>query len=414
MKKTASVKRISAAAAVLLVSLLTVFIMPFQASAAALDEILVYSIRADINDDATVFFNCHIEWKVLDSESEGPLSWVKIGIPNDHCSSVQALSDNISSIGYYSDYGSFIRVDFDREYFKDEVISFDFSFVQDYLYQMNYLTEGETVYQFTPGWFDGIDVDSFSLKWNSRGATSMSPSCTVDSAGYYTWESSLSDGEKLTVSVTYPNDAFAFDETKTIDTGDQDYGGADFGSIALGIISSLFTFGFFITVFLVIIALLSKGVFSRTSSFSGETTKKVTREKIVYYPACQGCGAPRPEGKENCEYCGRSFVKSRETVTEEEIPEDMKKHTTDGDYRYSTDPNTFMRVHVVPVVLPRFSSSSKRCVRSLKVSSPVVMSPCRSRWRRICSMSSRWTQGCAASFPPCQQPRQPWSFILES
>ena len=35
------------------------------------------------------------------------------------------------------------------------------------------------------------------------------------------------------------------------------------------------------------------------------TEKKITRTKIEYYPQCQGCGAPREEGKDTCEYCGR-------------------------------------------------------------------------------------------------------------
>ena len=44
--------------------------------AKALDEITDYEIDATVNDDATVTLKYHIEWKVLDSTSEGPLTWV--------------------------------------------------------------------------------------------------------------------------------------------------------------------------------------------------------------------------------------------------------------------------------------------------------------------------------------------------
>ncbi|MBP5152607.1 MAG: hypothetical protein ILP13_06825, partial [Lachnospiraceae bacterium] len=62
------------------------------------DEIVNYEIDASINDDATVNLNYHIEWKVLDDVQYGPLTWVKVGIPNDHVESLTALSDTISDI----------------------------------------------------------------------------------------------------------------------------------------------------------------------------------------------------------------------------------------------------------------------------------------------------------------------------
>ena len=63
--------------------LLTLLLLPMAASAAGdLDEILNYTVTAEVNEDATVTLTYHVEWKVLDSSSEGPLSWVTIGIPN--------------------------------------------------------------------------------------------------------------------------------------------------------------------------------------------------------------------------------------------------------------------------------------------------------------------------------------------
>ena len=49
-----------------------------------LDEILAYDITVDVNEDATLTMVYHIEWKVLDSTSDGPLTWVRVGIPNKH------------------------------------------------------------------------------------------------------------------------------------------------------------------------------------------------------------------------------------------------------------------------------------------------------------------------------------------
>ena len=71
-------------AAVLLV---TAFAAASYASG-PLDEIEDYEITVSPNSDGTLNMLYHIEWKVLDSDSEGPLSWVKVGIPNYHYSAI--------------------------------------------------------------------------------------------------------------------------------------------------------------------------------------------------------------------------------------------------------------------------------------------------------------------------------------
>ena len=55
--------------------------------AKVLDEILSYEITADVLEDASVDLVYNISWKVLDSDSEGPLEWVQIGIPIIYCNS---------------------------------------------------------------------------------------------------------------------------------------------------------------------------------------------------------------------------------------------------------------------------------------------------------------------------------------
>ena len=83
---------------VFILLLLSVLLLPMAASAAGdLDEIVQYTVTAEVNPDATVTLTYHIEWKVLDSSSEGPLEWVTIGIPTRHCTDVIALSGSLGS-----------------------------------------------------------------------------------------------------------------------------------------------------------------------------------------------------------------------------------------------------------------------------------------------------------------------------
>ena len=85
---------------------------------------------------------------------------------------------------------------------------------------------------------------------------------------------------------------------------------------------------------------------------------------MVYYPVCQGCGAPRGEGETVCSHCGRSYVKSEEVIKEENVPEadrEALKYKPKGEDRYSSAPDTFVRVNVVNIpVVHHVSSGSAR------------------------------------------------------
>ncbi|MCR4762416.1 MAG: hypothetical protein K5696_02700 [Lachnospiraceae bacterium] len=308
-----------------------------------LDRIRDYEITVDVNPDGTLTMRYHVEWEVLDSDSEGPLSWVNIGVPNKHVSGLQALSSTISELKFVDYNGYNMRIDFDREYFEGEVVSFDYSLVQDYMYEMNRFTDGETVYEFTPGWFDGILVDNMVIRWNSAGAESWSPSCEFD-GDYLLWKTSLGKGERYTVQITYLNDAFGFDDSKTFEQTEEDDDDAIYGVFGLLVLLGAVAFPIFA-------AMKSLGQYNNTANF-GTSSQKITRTRIEYYPNCPGCGAARPEGKDNCEYCGRSFIKSETKIEEKDIPKEekeLKSRNTNGTYRYSSSPNTYMRVHVVNV-----------------------------------------------------------------
>ncbi len=326
------------------------------AASGDLDEIVNYQIKVDVNDDATLNMVYHVEWKVLDSTSDGPLSWVKIGIPNKHYVSMEPLSDTIKAMRYDSSGGSYARIELDKKYYAGEVVSFDFKLVQDYMYQVGRDNQGEAVYEFTPGWFDDIVVDNLQISWNGNKVERIAPAAQ-QVKGYYTWTTPLRKGQRYTVTVGYPDNAFAFDVDKTIasanTTNASSYDSDDWLSVLIG----LGAVALMIWIFVKIVGLIFRtaaNLFDLGSGFIAKQCagKKITRTKVVYYPVCQGCGAARPEGKDTCPYCGRSFIKSEETVTEEDIPPQesaIKGKKTDGEYAYSSEPNTYLRVHVVPI-----------------------------------------------------------------
>ena len=350
----------------LLTALCLLLVLPLltaRADAAELDEILRYEVTVDVGGDAALRMRYRIDWKVLDSTSEGPLSWVRIGVPNSHCTSLMPLSSAVSGLGYRSDGGGYVRVDLDRDYYAGEVAAIEFELVQDYMYQIDERVEGETVYRFTPGWFDDVRVDEMVIRWNTDKAIGQTPACLVED-GYYTWTAALDKGEKFSVSVTYPNDAFAFDAVKSVYAGNdrylEEHRGEFVGVYDDGYVDSSTIMTILVMLFVVgsiVLRIVGTRAFDRTANFSDGTEKKITRTRVVYYPECQGCGAPRPEGKDNCEFCGRSFIESEEVVTEEEIPQeerDIRGRDRDGLYRYASRPNTYLRVHVthVPIVTP--------------------------------------------------------------
>ena len=327
---------------ILLIGLAFAFPVPSVAGAPT-DEILDYSIVVDVKEDGTLDMTYSIAWKVLESDSLGPLEWVSIGIPNKHCESYEALTDNIDYLKLDKSKGSYVNVYLKDKYYKDDVADFSFKITMDYMYLMDVET-GFTEYTFTPGWFDEIDTDHLEIRWNGEKADRFSPECeTVD--GYYVWETSLKAGEKFTVHVIYPNDAYGFRELEQSETEDEEEMGL---AAALAI---LFSFFIAIAIPVYVIVRVVKAAIREFTEFSGLTSNtKITRTKIEYYESCPGCGASRQEGKETCAYCGKNMVKSKEVIQEEKLPESeraaLRKMNKDGTYRLSSSPNTYVHVHV--------------------------------------------------------------------
>lgn len=175
-----------------------------------LDVINDYSVTVDPRSDGTLDISYHIEWEVLDSTSEGPLSWVKIGIPNSHVDSVRATSSNIKSARYYSDGGDYVRIDFTKEYNAGEVVKFGFSIHQSYMYT---LSGNKCTYNFTPGWFGSLKVKNINVYWNADDVLSSTAKKT-NSDNYLVWSGNLGKGGKLKTQVSYDINTFNVDTNK--------------------------------------------------------------------------------------------------------------------------------------------------------------------------------------------------------
>jgi hypothetical protein len=175
-----------------------------------LDEIQRYVITVDMRADGTMDMLYHFEWKVLDDTSEGPLEWVKIGIANSSADEFQAVSGNIRSINYFYEGGDYVRIDFDRSYYADEIITFEFSIHQANIFKTD-TTVNKNRYHFVPGWFDEIAVKEMTIRWNKENVlTSDAP----DTDGnYLVWTQLLEPGATCQANVTYLEGTFTTSES---------------------------------------------------------------------------------------------------------------------------------------------------------------------------------------------------------
>ena len=261
-------------------------------AADATDEIEHFLITVDVQEDASLLMTYHIDWKVLDDVQYGPLTWADIGVPNRNHTDVTAISDNIDHI---EDKGNTLAIYFDQSYYADDVASFEFSFVQDHMYQIDRFAEGETAFIYTPAWFDGIEVKDLTIRWNADKAGAWQPECVQD-GGYLVFSASLSAGERYSVTVAYPNDAFAFSVDRQADGGGSSGGGSsgseftmeDLPYAILGLVFFLMIFVMPIIFFIKFVRWIAGGLGFGSDSDSPEMEKKITRTKIVYYENCPG------------------------------------------------------------------------------------------------------------------------------
>ena len=108
-----------------------------KTNAANLDEILNFEVKVDPRmNDGTLDMTYTVKWRVLDSTTEGPLTWVKIGTPNENFDTPTALTNTIKSIRKDSS-GSAVRIDFTKAYRAGEEVTFKYSIHQKYMYKIH-------------------------------------------------------------------------------------------------------------------------------------------------------------------------------------------------------------------------------------------------------------------------------------
>lgn len=183
---------------------------PSKCKAADLDQILDYTTTISPRDDGTLDIKYHIEWKVLDSTTEGPLEWVKIGIPNQHVNNIKKISNNISTVKYLSSNGNYVKVKFKNKYYAGDTVIFEFSIHQSYMYNINNST-GEVSYEFTPGWFEDIKVEKATIQWKNNDILKHNGK---DNGEYITWSKKLGKGQKITAKVKYSVGRFKLNYNK--------------------------------------------------------------------------------------------------------------------------------------------------------------------------------------------------------
>ena len=160
--------------------------------------------------DGSLLTTYGIDWCVIDN-SAGPLTWIMLGMPNEHYEIVSSSGD-VSSVNAYDEGFNYrIRVDLPREVNAGDCVSFSVQVHQYGLAKLDQAT-GQIGFYFTPGWFDEVPVDHLNVTWllpaDPAWIVSMTPDPVRQEFGQAIWESDLQPGEKYPLSVVYDKAAF--------------------------------------------------------------------------------------------------------------------------------------------------------------------------------------------------------------
>lgn len=160
-----------------------------------LDRIESYDVDVTPDtQDGSLRIQVTLEWTVL---AEGPVSWVKIGVPNGSIREETALTDNIDRLSFDN---SYMYVYFDRDYNDGETFRFSYSWVQEYMYAL----EGDTVsYDYTPGWFDEARVGQMTLTWHDPAGVDGAGSDGQTGGDHVLAQTDLAHGQQMSFTVHY-------------------------------------------------------------------------------------------------------------------------------------------------------------------------------------------------------------------
>lgn len=181
-----------------------------------LDRLEEYRVQVEVNEDGSMEITYRYRWRVLDDSKEGPLEWVSLGLPNRNCRVTDYGGAIISQKRIRNESSGDILAEFylNRGYYKGETADFYFTVHQESMLCRNTEKEDRPFYDFTPGWFDEIEVEHYRFEWeDSPGVLE----CNADRKenGVYVWEGALENGERRELKVYYDLAAFENPELVT-------------------------------------------------------------------------------------------------------------------------------------------------------------------------------------------------------
>lgn len=252
-----------------------------------LDRIESYAVDVTPNtQDGSLRIQVTLEWTVL---AEGPVSWVKIGVPNGSIRQEQALTDNIDRLSFDN---SYMYVYFDRDYNDGETFRFSYSWVQEYMYAL----EGDTVsYDYTPGWFDEARVGQMTLTWHDPAGVDGAGSDGQTGGDHVLAQTDLAHGQQMSFTVHYDGwptqlaqdgsrDSLPTDDDPSVNPGYDPGYDPDYQDDGLGLVG---------LVILLVVVFLIVRVAAASDGYRGGFGTHYVFVSGLWYPAGPD-GRPRP------------------------------------------------------------------------------------------------------------------------
>ena len=258
------------------------------------DYIDQYDITvAPHTEDGSLSITVTLTWTALEELPYG--QELKIGIPNGSIREETALTDNIERLAYDN---SYMYVYLDQGYDAGETFTFSYSWVQEYMYQL----DGSAVtYDYTAGWFDEAKIGEMTLMWyNPANVTgSLDVTGTAEGTDFPTDDGLFCSAENLgyreTMGITarYENWPTQLSEEYSADnvpgggwngSDDYYYDDDDTGAEIVGMVITIF-----VVIFL--IALISAA--RRGDGYAGGFGTRYVFVNHLWYPAGPD-GRPRP------------------------------------------------------------------------------------------------------------------------
>jgi hypothetical protein len=174
------------------------------------DVIRDYRIDLQPQDDASLINTYTINWCVI-SNALGPLTDFYVGMPNENYQIMDFSGDAGAVRSADQGANTQVSVILAHSISANECVTVTFR-----IHQMGIAhrdeAKGEIGFQFTPGWFDEIQVEHLQVTWrlpaDGTQLKSISPEPKTRDASQAVWEKALQPGDKLTINLLYDQAAF--------------------------------------------------------------------------------------------------------------------------------------------------------------------------------------------------------------